>query len=116
MIIPIRTDYRMRRTPWANYALLAVNVAVYALGYHAASQAGLQRIYGHMLHPDEPQLAQFFSSMFLHGSFAHLGGNMIFLWVFGNAMNDKFGQAGYLAFYLAGGVSVSYTHLTLPTN
>jgi len=57
-----------------------------------------------MLHPDDLELRQFFSAMFLHGSWWHLIGNMVFLWVFGNAVNDRFGQAGYLAFYLAGGV------------
>ncbi len=113
MLIPIRTDYRMSRTPWVNYALLAVNVAVFFLGYHAANEAGYRRIYGWMLHPDSPELGQFFSSIFLHGGFWHLAGNMLFLWVFGNAINDRFGHAGYLAFYLAGGVLASLGYLLL---
>jgi membrane associated rhomboid family serine protease len=57
-----------------------------------------------MLHPEAPVLSQFFTSAFLHANLLHLIGNMIFLWVFGNAMNDRFGHLGYLAFYLAGGV------------
>ena len=56
------------------------------------------------LHPDQPEILQFFTSVFLHGSWMHLIGNMIFLWVFGNAVNDRFGHVGYAAFYLAGGV------------
>jgi len=113
MIIPIRTDYRMTRTPWGNYALLAVNVAVYLLGDHAGSEQGYVRIYAWMLHPDNPELGQFFTSMFLHGGFLHLAGNMLFLWVFGNAINDRFGQAGYLAFYLAGGILAGVGYVLL---
>ena len=116
MIIPIRTDYRMTRTPWVNYALLAANILVYLLGYHAGDKLGYNRIFNLMLHPDNPALRQFFSSMFLHGSFAHLAGNMLFLWVFGNAMNDRFGHAGYLAFYLAGGILAGVGYLLLSGN
>lgn len=113
MIIPIRTDYRMTRTPWVNYALLAVNVLVYVLGYHTASVKGYHRISDWMLDPDAPRLVQFFTSMFLHASFWHLAGNMVFLWVFGNAINDRFGHVGYLAFYLAGGVLAGVGYLVL---
>ena len=113
MIIPIRTDYRMTRTPWVNYALLAINIGVYFMGYHGGSASGMSRIYGWMLHPDNPNLEQFFSSVFLHGSFWHLAGNMLFLWVFGNAINDRFGHAGYLAFYLAGGVLAGIGYVLL---
>ncbi len=44
-----------------------------------------------------------FTAMFLHGSVAHLGGNMLFLWVFGNNVEDRLGRAKYLALYLVGG-------------
>ena len=104
MIIPIRTDYRLTRRPWTNYALLAVNVLVFVLGYNGMTAQSVTRIHDLLLHPDTPRLSQFFSSVFLHGSWFHLVGNMIFLWVFGNAINDRFGHVGYLAFYLAGGV------------
>ncbi len=113
MIIPIKTDYRMTRTPWVNYILLATNVIVYFLGLNAASELGFRKVYEYVLHPDNPQLGQFFTSMFLHGGFWHLGGNMLFLWVFGNAINDRFGHAGYLAFYLAGGILAGVGYLVL---
>jgi membrane associated rhomboid family serine protease len=113
MIIPIRTDYRMTRKPWANYALLAANIAVYFLGFNAAGRAASQRVQEFMLQPDDPELVQFFTCMFLHGGLMHLLGNMVFLWVFGGAMNDKFGQAGYLAFYLAGGVLAGVGYILL---
>lgn len=115
MIIPIRTDYRMTRRPWVNYLLVAVNIAVFVLGYNGTmnhrpmAEAGL-------LQPDTPELYQFFTSMFMHGSWMHLIGNMLFLWVFGNAVNDRLGQAGYLAFYLAGGLLAGIGYLLLSGN
>ena len=104
MFIPIRTDYRLTRIPLVNYALLAANIIIFVMGYNGMTGASLAKIDLWMLHPGEPVLAQFFSSVFLHADWVHLMGNMLFLWVFGNAINDRFGNIGYLAFYLAGGV------------
>ncbi len=109
-MIPIRTDYRMRHTPWANYALLAGNVLLYVLGFNGGHIA---RVQAYLLYPDSPQLHQFFSAMFLHENFWHLFGNMVFLWVFGNAINDRFGHPAYLAFYLAGGVLAGIGYVLL---
>jgi len=109
MLIPIRTDYRLSRTPWTNYALIAANVLLYVLGYHGDSD----KVLPYLLHPDQPQLYQFFSCVFLHGDFWHLAGNMLFLWVFGNAVNDRLGNTGYLGFYLAGGVLAGVGYLLL---
>jgi membrane associated rhomboid family serine protease len=60
-------------------------------------------------------------SMFLHGSLLHLGGNMLFLWIFGNNIEDTLGRAKYLAFYLVGGFVATMAHIlvqpqsTIPT-
>ena len=102
MIFPIRTDYRMTSRPWVNYILLAVNVGLFVLGFNGESQ---HRIANYMLQPEQMQLHQFITSVFLHMDWKHLLFNMVFLWVFGNAINDRFGNVGYLAFYLAGGVT-----------
>ncbi len=114
-MIPIGTSYRMTRTPWVNYALVAANVIPFLLGYNGMAR-NIGRIGTYLLHPDSPELYQFFSSMFLHGSWGHLIGNMIFLWVFGNAINDRFGHLGYLAFYLAGGVLAGAGYVVLAGN
>jgi membrane associated rhomboid family serine protease len=53
---------------------------------------------------NKPVYLALVTSMFLHGSLEHLGGNMLFLWVFGNNVEDRLGRLGFLAFYLAGGV------------
>ena len=115
-MIPIRTDYRMTRTPWVNYALIAANVLIFLMGFNLLSKPGYARTAAYMLQPDAPQLYQFFTSVFLHAGWEHLLGNMVFLWVFGNALNDKFGHVGYLAFYLAGGVLAGVGYLLLSGN
>jgi len=110
-MIPIGTDKRLQRTPWANYALVAANALVFFFFQRMGS--GDPRLLPYLLHPSEPRLYQFFSSMFMHADLGHILGNMIFLWVFGNAVNDSLGHAGYLAFYLAGGICAGIGYVLL---
>jgi membrane associated rhomboid family serine protease len=53
------------------------------------------------------------SSMFLHGSWLHIGGNMLFLWVFGNNIEDRLGPAAYLVFYLLSGLAAAAAHVAV---
>ncbi len=53
------------------------------------------------------------TSMFLHGSLLHLGGNLLFLWIFGNNIEDRLGPVRYLLFYVAGGVVATLAHVAL---
>jgi membrane associated rhomboid family serine protease len=105
----------MRCRPVVNYALIAINVVIFVIGYNLENRlsAGYARLYSAelLLNPEAPQLYQFFTSMFLHADIMHLGGNMLFLWVFGNAINDRLGHVGYGAFYLAGGVLAGLGHM-----
>lgn len=58
-----------------------------------------------------------FSSMFLHGGWLHLGGNMLYLWVFGDNVEDKLGHGRYFVFYLLTGLSASFVHILIdPTS
>lgn len=100
MLIPIRTDNRLSLVPVVNYALVAVNVIAFIVQQRTPER----QLLPFLLHPASPELVQFFTSMFMHGDWMHLLGNMVFLWVFGNSINDRFGHVGYAAFYLAGGV------------
>ncbi|HEX2851543.1 MAG TPA: rhomboid family intramembrane serine protease [Acidimicrobiales bacterium] len=50
-------------------------------------------------------------SMFLHGSVLHIGGNMLYLWIFGNNIEDAFGKVGYVVFYLVGGFVATLAHI-----
>ncbi len=65
------------------------------------------------LYDDKVVAFSLLSSIFLHGGFAHLLGNMWSLWIFGNNVEDAFGRGGYLAFYLAGGVIASVAHIVM---
>ena len=61
--------------------------------------------------PDKHVLVAVLVSMFLHGSLLHLGGNMLFLWIFGNNVEDRLGSLRYLAFYFVAGVVATGAHI-----
>ena len=61
--------------------------------------------------PAVPAILSVFSSMFLHGGWMHLLGNMWYLWIFGDNVEDRFGHAGFLGFYLASGVASAALHV-----
>ena len=124
MILPIRTSIRPLRTPYTNYALIAVNIFLFLITYspHYSIVAGARVIEPlrpwaeqFMLIPVRPHLWQFISYAFLHGGLMHIIGNMFFLYLFGNNVNDKLGAIGYLCFYLAGAVFSGVGH-TLMSN
>jgi membrane associated rhomboid family serine protease len=98
-VIPLSTDSPLRRTPYANWGLIAANVVVFALCL-VVRTLPLQW----ELNPRHPALYQFITYQFIHGGILHIAGNMLFLYIFGNHINDKMGHAAYVAFYLAGGV------------
>ncbi len=104
MLIPIRTETPIRRTPWTNYALIALNVLIYVGLDWLPSPALAQLKQALMLDASWPSLYQFFTYQFAHGDIMHLLGNMLFLWVFGNSVNAKMNHLPFLLFYLAGGI------------
>ena len=66
--------------------------------------------------PDQaPWWLTIFTSMFMHGSLLHLGGNMLFLWIFGNNIEDSMGRARFVAFYLLGGVAALLAQVLIDT-
>lgn len=132
IFFPVGTDRHLRATPWVNYCLIGLNVIIYLFtaGQVKTLAATLRQfaqtppyyippvedlvnhfwIFNYYLHPTSPQLHQFFTSIFLHADEWHLIGNMVFLYVFGNGVEDRLGKVGYLAFYLAGGVVAGMGH------
>jgi len=109
-MIPIRTEMIVRRTPLANYAIIGANVLAYLVFDMAGSDSLVAFKHQNlMLNAGWPSLYQFFSYQFLHEGIAHLGGNMLFLWVFGNSVNAKMGDWTYFLFYLAAGVFAGWT-------
>jgi membrane associated rhomboid family serine protease len=68
------------------------------------------------LYPDKSVYLAVVFSMFFHGSWLHLLGNMLFLWVFGNNIEDRFGVARYVVFYLASGLAATVAHVAVQPN
>lgn len=112
-MIPIRGAPARHRWPWVTVGLIALNVAIFLymlhIGPKAAANLFLQRgaVPAHLSrfkllssHRSLWLLATMFSSLFLHAGWVHLLGNMWFLWVFGEALEDNLGHGRYLAFYL----------------
>lgn len=101
LIIPLRTDRKLKHTPWMNYALIIANILIFIWMDRQSDPTLLDKL---ILWPTAPKLYQFITYQFLHSGWMHLLGNMLFLYVFGNSVEDRLGKLGYLAFYLAGGV------------
>jgi membrane associated rhomboid family serine protease len=113
MLLPIRTNIRSRRTPYMNYALIVVNVIIFLITYTGGEQTLHGWAQKYMLTPAYPFLWQFITYAFLHGSIGHIFGNMFFLYMFGNNVNDRLGHVGYLLFYLAGAVFSAVGHILI---
>jgi membrane associated rhomboid family serine protease len=107
MLFPIRTDVPLRRTPWMNWLLILASVIVFMI------QVNRGRAFTQMLelNPRNASLIDYFTYAFAHGDLAHLLGNLLFLYIFGNNVNDRMGNAGYLGFYLASGVIAGVAHV-----
>jgi membrane associated rhomboid family serine protease len=106
-----------------NYALIAVNAVLFLITYshHVDPFTGVVKILRpwalqFMLTPIRPYLWQFVSYAFLHSSIMHIIGNMFFLYLFGNNVNDKLGHIGYLCLYLAGAVFSGIGHTIMSSN
>jgi membrane associated rhomboid family serine protease len=108
-MFPIRDHNPSRRTPYVTWVLIALNVGIF-LSYTVAlpNEMQLARFYFDWgLVPRISSPETFLTSMFLHGGLMHLAGNMLFLWVFGDNLEDQMGHGGFLAFYLAGGLAAA---------
>jgi membrane associated rhomboid family serine protease len=117
-VIPLKDDLSAVRPPVLTVGLIAVNVAAFLWQWLVAGidvsvlRGGLIPFEAITLRdvgpPDlVPPPLTIFTSMFLHGSFAHIGGNMHYLWIFGNNVEDALGHVRFLAFYLIAGVAAA---------
>jgi membrane associated rhomboid family serine protease len=141
MVLPLWDDNTDRQTtPIVNYAIIALNIFVFVvlqgLGNndqftYSFSTVPAEILQGHDI-VTEARVVQYlgqriiipglgptpgsvyftlFTSMFMHGGFMHLGGNMLFLWIFGDNIEDRLGHVKYLIFYLLCGVVASLAHV-----
>jgi membrane associated rhomboid family serine protease len=129
-MIPIGDDNQGGRTPLVTWTLIALNVLAFFLELSQGSERALQsfvtawgvvpREYslGRDLAPDIPLpfWSTLVTSMFLHGGWAHLGGNMLFLWVFGDNLERVMAHARYLLFYLLCGIAAGLAHIAFNAN
>jgi len=134
-MLPIRDDQVRYSTPWVNYFLIGLNLLIYlfeatldpqgfklvmhefgVVPYHLAAFLG-----GSPRYPLPAIVLPFFTSMFLHGSWLHVIGNMWFLYIFGDNVEDYLGHFKYLVFYILVGLIAMLTqvavnvHSTVPT-
>jgi membrane associated rhomboid family serine protease len=121
-LIPIRAEQPTRRKPVVTLSIIAANVAVlvyqttlgqdgadaFVMNYGAIPEVIVSDF--HAL-PSLPQSwITLITSMFIHGGLLHLAGNMLYLWIFGNSIEDYIGRFRYLLFYLFCGVAAALTH------
>jgi membrane associated rhomboid family serine protease len=125
-MIPLKDDVPSRATPVVTFGLIALNVLAFvyqfSLGIDAQGpgagaaegfimEFGLVpcRLTGRCMAPEDfpsPMLTMF-TSMFLHGGLFHIGGNMLYLWIFGDNVEDTLGHGRFLIFYLLSGVAAA---------
>jgi membrane associated rhomboid family serine protease len=132
-LLPIKDDIPTRRTPIVTIALIAINVIVYFVfeqGLWSLGETGNERVVEYGAIPAEitdpglevgageqpPFWVTILTSMFMHGSLLHLGGNMLFLWIFGNNIEDSMGRLTFILFYVLGGLAALGLHVLSDSN
>src|SRR6266508_207857 len=118
-MLPLKDNVPTRSFPIVTVALIVANVLVYVwelagtpldqdvirYGYYPCEVEG--PCVGVARQNDLPFFASVFSSMFMHASILHIGGNMLFLWIFGNNVEDALGRVRFLLWYLGAGIAAT---------
>src|ERR1022692_1916353 len=126
-MIPLRDDQPTFSTAFVNYFLIVLNVMVFLWELSVSHRAlnsflvefgvvphhTLAVLTGHSYDGLASAVLPLFTSMFLHASFLHVAGNMLFLWIFGDNIEDYIGHFQYLVFYLISGLAAGATHILL---
>jgi rhomboid family protein len=117
-MFPIGDDNSSRRTfPIVTFALIALNILFFFVELNGGNAfvekwAFVPRRFLANPSADFPTL---FTSMFMHGGWLHLGGNMLYLWIFGDNVEDRFGHGKFLIFYLLCGLAATFAQLAFST-
>ncbi len=121
-MFPIRDHNPSERIPYVTYTLIALNVAIYLYGLaffeHNYQYELLYQEFGMVparISAGENYIS-LVTSIFLHGGFMHLAGNMLFLWIFGDNLEDDMGHVPFLIFYLAAGVAGDFAQFIVDPN
>ena len=143
-MIPLHDpDMRLHTKPYVIYVLVALNVLVYVSQFFMNNLDGIAFVYRFGLIPNEltggelfemvrfrtdqgsqvvdvsspvPTWMTVFTSMFLHGGFMHMAGNLLFLWVFGDNVENRLGRTRFIAFYLGAGVAAALAQVAVNTD
>ena len=106
-MIPLRDVIPSRTTPYVTIALVAVNALVYLYEMTLGDSALEEFILYFGLVPAAFSWVAVLTSMFLHGGLLHVGGNMLFLWIFGDNVEDRMGHGRFVVFYLLCGAAAA---------
>jgi membrane associated rhomboid family serine protease len=112
-MIPLRDVIPSRTKPVITISLIVINVLIFLFQASLSDRAQEAFVYAFGLVPAYFSFATVFTSMFVHGGFAHLIGNMLFLWIFGDNVEDRLGHGRYLAFYFLCGFLAALSQLFL---
>jgi len=129
-LIPLKDDNPTYRTPIVTYSIIAICVIVFILEITSSSYNNGQLFYsyglipavftGQATLPNEiaglPTEITLISSMFMHGGFMHLIGNMLYMWIFADNIEDEIGPIRFLIFYLLAGMAAALTQVYLNTS
>jgi membrane associated rhomboid family serine protease len=107
MFIPIGDDNPTERKPFLNYAFIALNVIAFGLQQAATPENEIKW----MMVPGKLDWPTLFTSMFMHANLIHLIGNMLFLWIFGDNVEDRLGHIWYVIFYVGCGLAADAAHI-----
>ncbi len=117
-MLPLKDDVPARQVPWVNWLLIAANVAVYVAMLRMPTPELNRFVVDYsvvparlLADPSPAQLATLITSLFLHASLLHIGGNMLVLWIFGDNVEDRLGSVRYLILYFVCGVVAGLTQV-----
>jgi hypothetical protein len=121
-VIPLKDKNPTHRVPVVNIALIVANTAIFLYEVSLGPRIGQFFLTFGVVPSDIVEsftsgrfrigaVFPFFTSMFLHGGWLHLAGNMLYLWVFGDNVEDKLGHGRYLVFYVVCGLAASLLHV-----
>src|SRR5437868_2519692 len=107
-MIPLRDVIPTRTTPFVTVTLIILNVAVFLYELSLGPYVNNFVLYFGLI-PAAFSWVTIFTSMFVHGGFLHVAGNMLYLWIFGDNVEDRMGHGRFLVFYLLCGVAAALT-------
>jgi membrane associated rhomboid family serine protease len=110
-MFPIRDTQPSYSKPVVTVVLIVVNILVFLYQFSLDSFSQNDFMYRYALVPDRFHLSNVVTSMFLHGGWMHVLGNMWFLWIFGDNIEDILGHGKYLMFYLMCGIAAALTQV-----